>query len=170
MLRRFIRYPENFGGAPEVSSALMLAANSGLTSSSASSERIQSLLAFSSDEFFCRANPFHGSTKTFAPNDRASSTVASVLPESTSTISSAMSFTLFSVRAMFASSFKVMMQTERVMRRSIAGQRSVGHLILSSLSEGRTTAGHQQQLKTPLPFTPQPPATLVKWQSISAQS
>jgi hypothetical protein len=50
-----------------------------------------------------------------------------VLPESTITISSAMSFTLFSVRPMFASSLSVMMQTERLMRGRIAGEQSGGH-------------------------------------------
>src|SRR5579859_186242 len=42
-------------------------------------------------------------------------TVSSVLPESTTIISSAICFTLSSVRARLASSFSVMMQTERVM-------------------------------------------------------
>jgi len=32
-------------------------------------------------EFFCAAKPFHSSTKTFAPNDFATSTVLSVEPE-----------------------------------------------------------------------------------------
>src|SRR5437764_11623641 len=94
----------------------MLAANSGLSSSSASRERIQSQVAFSSAEFFCKANPFHFSMKTLAPYDWARATVLSVLPESTTMTSSAMPFTLSRVRAILASSFKVMMQTERVMR------------------------------------------------------
>src|SRR5579864_2653151 len=80
-----------------------------------------------SAEFFCRAKPFHGSTNTFAPNDRAMDTVASVLPESTITISLAISFTLFSVRPTFASSLSVMMQTERLMRGRITGAQSAGH-------------------------------------------
>jgi len=58
-----------------------------LTSSSASKLRIQSPVALSMAEFFCAAKPFHSSTKTFAPNDFATSTVLSVEPESTTMIS-----------------------------------------------------------------------------------
>src|SRR5262249_42404481 len=94
---------------------LMLAANSALTSSSASSERIQSQVALAKAEFFCGAKPFHGSVKTLAPCARARAKVWSVLPESTTMISPAMPSMLFSVRTMFASSLRVMMQTERVM-------------------------------------------------------
>src|SRR5260221_1749001 len=118
----------------------MLAASSGLTSSSASSDRIQSQVAYSSDEFFCRANRFHGSTKTLASKDCAMLTVASVLPESTTTISSAMSFTLRIVRAILASSLRVMMQTERLMRRRIAGERSAGH---PELADATASFTHQ---------------------------
>src|SRR5215472_12167401 len=93
----------------------MLAASSGLTSSSASRERTQSQLALASAEFFCAANPFQGSENTFAPLAWAKDTVRSVLPESTTMISSAMSRTLSRVRTILPSSLRVMMQTERVM-------------------------------------------------------
>src|SRR5579872_75068 len=99
----------------------MLAASSALTSSSASSDKIHSQLALSSDEFFCSANPFQGSTNTLAPYDRAMDAVLSVLPESTTMISPAMSLTLSSVRPILASSLRVMMQTERLMRERITG-------------------------------------------------
>src|SRR5258707_2837461 len=100
----------------------MLAASSGLTSSSASRDSIQSWVALASAEFFCGAKPFHGSTKTRAPKDCATTTVRSVLPESTTTISLAMDFTLSSVRARLASSFNVMIQTERLMHGRIPDQ------------------------------------------------
>jgi hypothetical protein len=45
-----------------------------------------------------------------------------------------MSFTLFSVRPMFASSLSVMMQTERLMRGRIAGEQSAGHALSLHLS------------------------------------
>ena len=57
------------------------------SSSSASRLRIQSPVAFSIAEFFCAEKPFQVSTKTFAPNDFAISTVRSVEPESTMMIS-----------------------------------------------------------------------------------
>src|SRR5690348_9866613 len=99
----------------------MAAAISGLASSSASRDSTQSQLALARHEFFCAANPFHASTKTFAPWDSARAVVESVLPESTTMISSAMSLTLFKVRAIFASSLNVMMHTERVMGGRITG-------------------------------------------------
>ena len=88
-------------------------ASAGSTSSSASSERIQSPEAFASAEFFCAAKPFHGSQKNFAWKDSAISRVRSVDPESRTTISSAHA-TLCSVRARLASSFRVMMTIERL--------------------------------------------------------
>src|SRR5260370_35739981 len=116
MLRRFMVNPANCGASADVRSRLILAASSGLTSSSASSERIQSPLALASAEFFCGANPFHGSEKTFGPRARGRDTGASVLSESTKMISSARPRRLSRVRVMLASSLRVMMQTERVMR------------------------------------------------------
>jgi hypothetical protein len=71
--------------------------------------------------------------------------VASVLPESTTMISSAMSFTLFSVRLMFASSLSVMMQTERLMRGRITGAESAGHAL--SMSAAEATAGSNGEIK-----------------------
>ena len=77
---------------------------------------------------FLPRKPFPRLHKDLRPNLPAPGlTVLSVLPESTTTISSAISFTLWSVRTMFASSLRVMMQTERVMRRRIAGVRGAGH-------------------------------------------
>src|SRR5262249_2918977 len=114
MFLRFILYPA-YGVWEDLSKLLMFAASSGLTSSSASKERIQSQVALASAEFFCCANPFQGSEKTLAPRARARDTVASVLPESTTMISSAMPLTLSRVRTILASSLRVMMQTERVM-------------------------------------------------------
>src|SRR6185312_10035339 len=105
----------NAGAVDDFTMAAMLAASSGLTSSSASRERIQSPVALARAEFFCGANPFHGSTKTFAPLACERATVASVLPESTTITSSAIPLTLCKVRTMLASSFKVMMQTDRPM-------------------------------------------------------
>ncbi len=64
---------------------------------------------------FLRCKSFHTSVKTLAPNDLAISTVRSVEPESTTTISSAKR-TLASVRARFSSSFSVMIATESVDR------------------------------------------------------
>src|SRR5207248_300090 len=94
------------------------------TSSSASKLKIHSPDALSSAEFFCAAYPFHSSTKTLAPNDRAISTVRSVDPESTTMISPFPSrtkgITLSSVRARFASSLYVMMTTESVTPREYA--------------------------------------------------
>src|SRR5882724_4075849 len=101
----------------------MEAASSGLASSSASRDSIQSQLALARHEFFCAANPFHASTKTLAPWDCAMAVVESVLPESTIMISSAISLILLNVRAILAASLKVMMHTERVMGGSISGVR-----------------------------------------------
>src|ERR1700722_3638488 len=63
--------------------------------------------------FFCFPNPCHSSLMSFAPKFQAISTVPSVEPESTTTISVAQR-TLSSVRGRFASSFLVMIATERV--------------------------------------------------------
>src|SRR5438270_11249768 len=94
-------------------------ASSGDTSSSASSESIQSPVAFSITEFFCALKPFHDSTKTFAPSFAASSQVLSVDPLSTMTTSSAHD-TLANVRGRLASSLRVMMQTDKDNESSLA--------------------------------------------------
>ncbi len=68
------------------------AASSGVTTSSVSSERIQSVDNWAIARFFCGPKPGQsGSTTTRAPWARAISTVASVLPPSISTTSSAKS-------------------------------------------------------------------------------
>src|ERR1700732_1141198 len=91
------------------------ACRSSVSSSSASSDTTQVPAHLSIAEFFCSANPFQSSEKTFAPNDLAISTVRSVEPESTTTISSA-TRTLASVRARLSASLRVMIATESVDR------------------------------------------------------
>src|ERR1700726_701219 len=91
------------------------ACSSSVSSSSASSDKTQVPAHLSIAEFFCSANPFQSSEKTFAPNDLAISTVRSLEPESTTTISSA-NRTLASVRARLSASLSVMIATESVDR------------------------------------------------------
>jgi len=87
--------------------------SSGVSSSSASRQRIQVPVHFSMAEFFCAAKPFHGSRESLALKEAAISRVRSVEPESTTMISSA-NWTLVRVRARLASSLSVMMATESV--------------------------------------------------------
>ncbi len=62
-------------------------------------------------KFFCAANPGHARSITVAPKLRAISTVLSVDPESTTTISPAQP-TEASVRGRFSASFSVTIATE----------------------------------------------------------
>src|SRR5690606_22359731 len=83
-----------------------------------SMESTQSLVARSRARFFCGPKPGQSSvTTTLAPILSAMSRVASVLPESTTTISSA-NATDSRHSAMCAASFKVMMMTETLARRT----------------------------------------------------
>ena len=66
----------------------MAAASGGDTSSSASMHRTQSFRARDAAKRFCGPKPRHASSTTRAPKRRATSRVASSLPESTTTISS----------------------------------------------------------------------------------
>lgn len=132
-----------FGLSPESASATASVrpdANSSLISSSASRLKIHSPVALSIAEFFWAANPFHSSTKTFAPSDFAISTVRSVEPESTtmtSPLPSATSgCTLASVRPMLVSSLKVMMTTESCM-----GSRATANPRLSHRPLGLSPSG-----------------------------
>src|SRR5262245_6079010 len=79
--------------------------------SSASSERIQSLVASEAAKFFCATYPGQGRTTTRSVTWRASATVSSVLSESTTMISSAQR-TEASAAWMCADSFLVMTVTE----------------------------------------------------------
>src|SRR4051794_20268555 len=116
----------------------MSPASAGETRSSASIERIQSCAARSAARFFCWGKPGQPSTKTRAPARRAMSAVASVLPASTTTISSAHA-TEASAASSRAASFFVMMVTE-------TGSRLTPALYGRSLS-GR--AAHVQRAERP---------------------
>src|SRR2546427_6146301 len=88
MFRRGTRYPS----APSpgrTSTARISSLSSGETSSSASTERIQSLVACSRAKFFWAANPGHGRTQTRSVNSRAIWPVLSLDSASTTTSSSA---------------------------------------------------------------------------------
>src|SRR2546425_7212513 len=88
MFRRGTRYPSAPSpGRP--STARISSLSSGETSSSASTERIQSLVACSRAKFFCAANPGHGRTQTRSVNSRALWPVLSLDSASTTTSSSA---------------------------------------------------------------------------------
>src|SRR2546421_8122870 len=84
MFRRGTRYPSAPSpGRP--STARISSLSSGETSSSASTERIQSLVACSRAKFFCAANPGHGRTQTRSVNSRAIWPVLSLDSASTTT-------------------------------------------------------------------------------------
>src|SRR3989441_5256622 len=88
MFRRGTRYPSAPSpGRP--STARISSLSSGETSSSASTERIQSLVACSRAKFFCAANPGHGRTQTRSVNSHALWPVLSLDSASTTTSSSA---------------------------------------------------------------------------------
>src|SRR6266478_1034268 len=88
MFRRGTRYPSAPSpGRP--STARISSLSSGETSSSASTERIQSLVACSRAKFFWAANPGHGRTQTRSVNSRAIWPVLSLDSASTTTSSSA---------------------------------------------------------------------------------
>src|SRR6266446_492019 len=88
MFRRGTRYPSAPSpGRP--STARISSLSSGETSSSASTERIQSLVDCSRAKFFWAANPGHGRTQTRSVNSRAIWPVLSLDSASTTTSSSA---------------------------------------------------------------------------------
>ena len=102
--------------APAPTARRISSADSAVSHSSASSDSTQSPVARSSARFFCGPNPGQSAvTVTFAPSSRAISTVRSVLPESTTTISSAKA-TERSARAMDASSSFAIRMTESAHR------------------------------------------------------
>ncbi len=83
------------------------------STSSASSHRIQSPVAASIETLRASANePFHGKWTTRAPNDSAISTVESVDPVSTTTISSTAGAAAWSERGSISSSSLTIMQSE----------------------------------------------------------
>src|SRR5262245_45700190 len=80
----------NPAGATSLDSlARISAASSGVTRSSASTDRIQSCAACAAAKFFCAPYPGQSLTMRRAPLALASSTVRSVLPQSTTSTSSA---------------------------------------------------------------------------------
>ncbi len=100
----------------------MRSRSSGVTRSSASSERIQSPVAWSMAKFFWAAKPGHGRTETLSVNSCAICTVLSPDSASTTTISSAQA-TLSRQARRRSSSFHAMIVTEsRLTARSPAGR------------------------------------------------
>ena len=111
----YTRVPSGTTGTCSWMSCAISERRPSLSSSSALSDSTHWPSHFSMAEFFCAANPFHASGKDLHlwTNSFAISSVRSVEPESTMTISSAISITLCRVRAMLVSSLKVIIATER---------------------------------------------------------
>ena len=84
---------------------------------------------------------------TRAPDSRAISPVRSVLPESTTTISSTSEAMLFRQRGRLRSSFSVMMQAEIFMAGGWARSFSGQELFARRDGQGRRDAGHAAEIE-----------------------